>query len=240
MNTIIKPGFSTCYYIRKLLIQHSDDLKSLLNQPIGFCFNSKETLEQLLHGIYLEETLAEILQTLYAESTEISTKVQQLEYLTNLHQTSVTNNSLDYGKISEIKRQLFWILGFKRIVVKIEDTVVALNRLNQFSSSYLGFTLTLNAWQSSRPNFDWLDNFKINRSTKKFTFSGIAGQTVDANQLQWMQEWVTAFIYQISQTIRDFAISVEQNKIGELPGGVLLSQVSCYSSWVNNAIISNS
>lgn len=239
MNTIIKPGFSTCYYIRKLLLQHSDDLKSLLNQPTGFCFNSKETLEQLLYGIYLEETLAEILQTLYAESTEISTKVQQLEYLTSLHQNSVTNNSLDYERISEIKRQLFWIIGFKRIVVKIEDTVEALTQLNQFSSSFLGSILTLNAWQSTRPNFDWLENFQINRSTKKFTFSGIAGQTANAIQLQWMQEWVTAFIYQISQTIRDFAISVEQNKVGELPGGVLLSQVSCYSSWVNNTRIRN-
>lgn len=239
MNTIIKPGFSTCYYIRKLLLEHSDDLKSLLNQPTGFCFNSKETLEQLLHGIYLEETLAEILQTLYAESTEISTKVQQLEYLTTVHQNSVTNKSLDYGKITDIKRQLFAILGFKRIVVKIEDTVEALNQLNQFSSSYLGSILTSNAWQSNRPNFDWLDNFQINRSTKKFTFSGIAGQTADAIQLQWMQEWVTAFIYQISQTIRDFATSVEQNKVGELPGGVLLSQVSCYSSWVNNVTIPN-
>lgn len=239
MNTIIKPGFSTCYYIRKLLLQHSDDLKSLLNQPTGFCFNSKETLEQLLYGIYLEETLAEILQTLYAESTEISTKVQQLEYLTNIHQKSVINNSLDYERISEIKRQLFWIIGFKRIVVKIEDTVEALTQLNQFSSSFLGSILTLNAWQSTRPNFDWLENFQINRSTKKFTFSGIAGQTANAIQLQWMQEWVTAFIYQISQTIRDFAISVEQNKVGELPGGVLLSQVSCYSSWVNNTRIRN-
>lgn len=240
MNTIIKPGFSTCYYIRKLLLQHSDDLKSLLNQPTGFCFNSKETLEQLLYCVHLEETLVEILQTLYAESTEISTKVQQLEYLTTLHQKSIVNNSLDYGKISEIKRQLFWILGFKKIIVKIEDIVEALNQLNQFSSSYLGSILTLNAWQSTRPNFDWLDNFQINRSTKKFTFSGIAGQTVDAIQLEWMQEWVTGFIYQISQTIRDFATSIEKNKIGELPGGVLLSQVSCYSSWVNNAIIPNS
>lgn len=240
MTTMIKPGFSNCYYIRKLLLQHSDDLKLVLNQSSGFCFNSKETLEQLLHGIYLEETLAEILQTLYADTTEISSKVQQLEDLIALHQTSVTTNSLDYTKLHEIKRQLFWIVGFKRIVVKIEDIVVALNQLNQFSISYLGFLLTFNAWQSNRPNFAWLDTFQINRSTKKFTFSDNTTATADAIQLQWIQEWVTAFIYQISQTIRDFATSIEQKKIGELPGGVLLSQVSCYSSWVNNTIIPNS
>lgn len=239
MNTMIKPGFSTCYYIRKLLLQDADDLKSIVTQKTGFCFNSKETLEQLLHGIYLEETLADILQTLYADSTIISTKIQQLEYLTVLHQQTMSTNSFDYQKLGDIKRQLFWFLGFKRIVVKIEDIVVALNQLNQFSNSYLGSILTFNAWQSTRPNIDWLDNFQLNR-TNNITFSGIITATVDAIQLQWIQEWVTAFIYQISQTIRDFAISVEQKRIGELPGGVLLSQVSCYSSWVNNKTIPNS
>lgn len=236
---MIKPGFSTCYYIRKLLLQDAADLKLIVNQKIGFCFNSKETLEQLLHGIYLEETLVDILQTLYADSTIISTQVQQLEYLTVLHQNAVSNNSFDYGKLGEIKRQLFWILGFKRIVVKIEDLVVAFNQINQFSGSYLGSTLTFNAWQSTRPKFDWLDNFQLNR-TKSIAFSGIITQTVDAIQLQWLQEWVTAFIYQISQTIKDFAISIEQKRIGELPGGALLSQVSCYSSWINNKTILNS
>ena len=238
MNTMLKPGFSNCYYIRKLLLQHSDELKIVLNQSSGFCFNSKETLEQLLHGIYLEETLAERLQTLYVDATEISSKVQQLEDLIVTYQNSVTTNSLDYAKLHEIKRQLFWIIGFKRIVVKIEDIVIALNQLNQFSNSFLGSILTFNAWRSTRPKIDWLENFQLNRN-KDISFGGITSETADAIQLQWIQEWVTAFIYQISQTIRDFAISVEQKKIGELPGGVLLSQVSCYSSWVNNKTIQN-
>lgn len=238
MNTTLKPGFSTCYYIRKLLLQDAEALKSIVTQKVGFCFNSKEILDQLLHGIYLEETLADVLQTLYADSTIIFTQVQQLESLAVLHQNSVSNNSFDYEKLGEIKRQLFWILGFKRIIVKVEDIVVAFNQINQFSSSYLGSTLTFNAWQLTRPKFDWLDNFQLNRN-KSITFSGITIQTVDAIQLQWLQEWVTAFIYQISQTIKDFAISVEQKRIGELPGGALLSQVSCYSSWVNNKTIQN-
>ncbi len=105
---MIKPRFSTCYYIRKLLLQDADALKSIVTQKVGFCFNSKEILEQLLHGIlYLEETLADILQTLYADSTIISSQVQQLEYLTVLHQNPVSNNSFDYEKLGDIKRQFF-------------------------------------------------------------------------------------------------------------------------------------
>jgi hypothetical protein len=106
--------------------------------------------------------------------------------------------------------------------------------LNSFTNSFLGAILTFNAWKSTRTQFDWLDNFQINRSTKNITFSGIPTSTADAIQLQWIQEWVSAFIYQISQTIRDFAISVEQKRIGELPGGALLSQVSSYSAWLKD------
>ena len=234
MNTIMKPGFSTCYYLRKLLLQEAAELKAILNHKSGFCFNSQETLEKLLYSVFLEETLADILQTLYADSIEISTKVQQLEDLTVLHQKVISINPFDYGRLNEIKRQIAWVLGFKLIVVKIEDLVIALNQLSSFSNSFLGAILTFNAWQSTRPQFDWLDNFKINRSTKNITFSAITTSTADAIQLQWIQEWVSAFIYQISQTIRDFAISVEQKRIGELPGGALLSQVSSYSAWLKD------
>ena len=234
MNTMMKPGFSTCYYLRKLLQQEAAELKAILNQKSGFCFNSQETLEKLLHSVLLEENLADILQTLYADSTDIYTKVQQLEELTVLHQNVISINPFDYGRLNEIKRQIALILGFKLIVVKIEDLVIALNQLSSFSNSFLGAILTFNAWQSTRPQFDWLDNFKINRSTKNITFSAITTSTADAIQLQWIQEWVSAFIYQISQTIRYFAISVEQKRIGELPGGTLLSQVSSYSVWLKD------
>lgn len=229
-----KPAFSTCYSIRKLLLRHADELKAILTQKTGFCVNSPVILEQLLHSVYLEEVLEQLLQTLYADAPEISQKVQQLEQLNERYQKTVVNSPFNYSQLGEIKRQVFWILGFKVVVVKIEDIVVALNHLNHFSTSYLGNILTLNIWQSTRPQVDWLNNFQINRSTKKFTFSGTSAETADAIQLQWIQEWVSAFIYQISQTFKDFSISVEQKRIGQLPGGVLLSHVNSYSCWLSN------
>lgn len=119
------------------------------------------------------------------------------------------------------------------MVVKIEDLIIALNQLSKYSDNFLGATLTLKNWQSTRPNFDWLDNFQINRSTE-MTFSGVVTESVNALQLQWIQEWVTAFINQGSQFIRDFSTVIEQKRIGELQGGILLSRVSYYSSWLTN------
>lgn len=232
MNLITKPSFSTSYYIRKILLQYVDELKSILAQKTGFCLNSQETLEQLLHGVYLEEILEQLLQRLYVESTNISTKVRRLETLIIQYQKTSRENPFAYQELGEIKQEIFGILGFKRVVVKIEDLAIALNHLVQFSRDYLGTILTFNHWQSTRPQFDWLDNFQINRA--KITFSGIATETANATQLQWIQEWAIAFIYQVSQVIKDFGSSIQQKRIGELPGGVLLHQVSSYLAWVNN------
>lgn len=80
--------------------------------------------------------------------------MQQLEELTIFHQKAIGINPFDYGRLGEIKRQIAWILGFKLIVVKIEDLVITLNQLNSFSNSFLGAILTSNAWQSTRPQFD--------------------------------------------------------------------------------------
>ena len=57
-----------------------------------------------MYSVFLEESLADILQTLYVDSMEISTKVQQLEDLTVLHQMVTSINPFDYGRLGEIKR----------------------------------------------------------------------------------------------------------------------------------------
>lgn len=234
MTSLKKPGFSTCYYIRKILLQYVDELKAILSQEIGFCFNSKETLEQLLHSVYLEETLEQILHKLYPERDELHTKVQLLEILASRHQKILVDNPFNYQELGEIKRRIFGILGFKRVIVKMEDLVNSLNQLIQLSHKCLGATLTFNTWQSSRPQFDWLDNFKINRSDKKIIFSGIISETANANQLEWIQAWVSAFTCKISQIILDFKTTIEQQRVGELPGGVLLIQMNSYSCWIDS------
>lgn len=229
---ITKPSFSTCYYIRRLLLQHADELKSIMSQKLGFCVSSQITLEQLLHNVYLEETLEELLKSLYLEEAEILVEVQQLENLILSHQNTVAKNQFDY-QLGESEWQIIWILGFKRVVVKIEDLVSALNQLSRFSNNFLGATLTSKNWQSTCPHFDWLDNFQINRSTE-MTFSGVITGSENVLWLQWIQKWATAFINQGSQFIRDFSTIIKQKRVGELQGSILLSRVSFYSSWLTD------
>jgi len=230
MNSIIKLSFSTCYYIRKILLQQAEDIKWILAQETGFCVSSLETLKDLLENVYLEDVLEQLLATLYA-NTDINAKIEQIETLCLSHQRLLAKNLSGAEELLEIQRQIYWVLGFKRITVKIEDLVIALNQLSKYSSNYLGATLTVNNWQSNRPDADWLNGFQVNRAAK-FTFSGNATEVEDFWQLRSLQDWVSAFIAQNSKVIRDFATTVEQSKLGAVKEGLLLNQIGSYSSWL--------
>ena len=66
---MIKLSFETYYYIDKFLLQNLDKIKQLLAQRTGLCVNFQSILEHLLHCVYWEETLEELLQRLYAEAS---------------------------------------------------------------------------------------------------------------------------------------------------------------------------
>lgn len=131
-----------------------------------------------------------------------------------------------------IQQQIFWLLGFKRIEIKFDEIVNALNQLSKYSSDYLGAKLTTNNWQSNRPNSDWLNNFSIDRSAK-FAFSGTNAEAEDWEQLQWLYKWVNAFVQQNTKTFRDFPDTIEQKKLGEVKKGLLLTRLGTYSAWLN-------
>lgn len=231
MNSTTKPSFATCYYIRSVLLKYADELKWIVSQKSGFCINSETELEQLLESVYLEEMLEKTLLKIYKTESQIFAQVQNLEKLAQQHQALVAKNLRHSPEFAEVKRQIFWTLGFKRVVVKIEDLVNALNQLSQFSDKYLGTTLTVNNWQTTRPKFDWLNNFQVHRSAD-ITFADKTAASVSLVQLQETQEWVAAFIQRSSQIIRDFATIIEQKRIGELPEGILLTRADSYSSWL--------
>jgi hypothetical protein len=105
MNQVTKISLLTCYYIRKLLRQHANELKSIVAQGAALCADSQADLDQVLESLYLEEA-------------EIAEKVRELETLTRWHQILVTQGSSDIEQLIKIEGQIFWILGFKRVAVE--------------------------------------------------------------------------------------------------------------------------
>lgn len=227
-STTTKLSFNTCYYIRKLLLQSEGELKNILNKP-GIFFSSKQELEQLLDSVYLEEVLQNILVVLYQEEGILNKVVEQLEHLVGQYQT--VSKTDGYQEEVAIKRQIFVLLGLKRITITSQDILNALNQISSFSKNYLGNTLTTNTWQSARPTNDWLKTIQVERSAK-FTCSNEV-QQLDLKQLQLIQKWVSAFIQQSSAIIRDFAQIINEKRIGELPDGVLLLSATSYAAWVS-------
>ncbi len=257
MNSTTKISFFTYYYVRKVLLKHSKDLQDILDQSTGFCPNSSGNLQELLGSLYLEDILeqllrssdarippseigkcifrdilGQLLQRLYVEENEISIKIQQLETLCLSHQQFVVKNLTHTKEMLNIQQQIFWLLGFKRIEIKIAEIVDALNQLSKYSSNYLGAKITVNNWESNRYNVDWLNNFSIDGSAK-FAFSGTNAEAENFVQLQWIHKWVTAFVHQNTKTFRDFPQTIEQKKLGEVKKGLLLTRLGAYSAWLN-------
>lgn len=110
----------------------------------------------------------------------------------------------------------------------IKDLLDALNHLSRFISKYLGVKITENYWQLTRPNFDWLENFKINCSAE-IIFSGLDTEYVSAWQNEWLKDWTAAFIKQCSQIIRDLSDMIDEKCLNEQEKRLLLT-TACWAS----------
>jgi hypothetical protein len=109
-------------------------------------------------------------------------------------------------------------------VLNLKDLLVALNHLSQFTTQYLGTTVIVNYWKSSRPAVEWLNNFQIDRAAH-ITFSGTllnGSQALSEEQHQWLREWVVAFIDRCSKVIRDFPAIIKQTALNEEQKAYLL------------------
>lgn len=109
-------------------------------------------------------------------------------------------------------------------VLNLKDLLVALNHLSQFTTQYLGTTVIVNYWKSSRPAIEWLNNFQVDRAAH-ITFSGTppsGSQSLSDEQHQWLQEWVVAFIDRCSKVIRDFPAIIKQTALNEEQKAYLL------------------
>lgn len=91
--------------------------------------------------------------------------------------------------------------------ITLNDLLTALNTLSQVTAQYLGTHVVVNYWKSTRPSYEWLNQFQIERAGQFsliHTPSQSSQNLVSPQELLWIQEWVAAFITRCSQVIRDF------------------------------------
>lgn len=101
MKTRLSPTAS--YYIRKLVRQFSNDLKSVVAPGAGLRTDITSDLNAVLNSLYLEDD-------------EIQHVIRRLEDLASFHQALQAQVS-SYNNYSEqlknLERQIFWLLGLK-------------------------------------------------------------------------------------------------------------------------------
>lgn len=98
--------------------------------------------------------------------------------------------------------------------VTIKDFLELLNHLSEFTSKYMGAKLTINCWQLSRPEFEWLEHFQID-IYPKITFAGEITADVIALQKHWLKEWCFGFIRQGCKIIKDLPILIDEKCLNE-------------------------
>ncbi len=94
--------------------------------------------------------------------------------------------------------------------VTLQEVLAALNHLSKFTTQYLGVPVIVNYLKSTRPDGEWGQQFQIDRAAH-ISFSGDESDiSLSAEQQQWIQDWIAAFIRRCSQVLRDFAALVEK------------------------------
>ncbi len=91
---------TTSYYIRRLLHQNLDRLKSVLAEGAGMTANPLSDLNQVVSSLYLEPT-------------EIATVVDKLERLSSKHQMLASQGGLHRQEMDKTQTEIFWLLGFR-------------------------------------------------------------------------------------------------------------------------------
>lgn len=104
----------------------------------------------------------------------------------------------------------------------LEEVLAAINHLSKFTSQYLGATVVTNYWKTTRPSVEWLQQFQVERSAQ-ITCSA-AATSLSTEEMQWIHDWVNAFINRCAKVIRDFPKTVKQTALTDRQRILLLAE----------------
>lgn len=96
---------------------------------------------------------------------------------------------------------------------KVADLLITFNHFSNLSRHYLGGTMTLRYWQSTRPDFPWLQQFQVDRASSSISYDGDRDEELTALQLQWAREWAKGFAKTCSQIVQDFPNMIDRSQV---------------------------
>jgi hypothetical protein len=99
--------------------------------------------------------------------------------------------------------------------VPLSDLLVAFEHLRERSQYFLGETMTSRYLKSSRPDFDWLQHFKVDPKGN-IQFSDPSIHMVGTLELYWTRRWMHDFIASCSQIIQDFPSRIDKQKLAHV------------------------
>ena len=85
----------------------------------------------------------------------------------------------------------------------VAELLKQFNNVYKSSNRYFGHILSAKYFYSSQPNFEWLNQFEINKF-KRIIFQGSVEESISPLQFRWFQVWIHDFIESCSQIIKDF------------------------------------
>jgi hypothetical protein len=112
------------------------------------------------------------------------------------------DNGFDPQKIGLKQDEFFSYTGvISRLTV--EELLANLNQISLISSRYLGSSITVRYWESTRQTNRYLEDFTLNNNAQ-FSWRGKPQAALDALQVQEVQEWIDRFTVSCGEIIQDF------------------------------------
>ncbi|MEM8779057.1 MAG: pentapeptide repeat-containing protein [Cyanobacteria bacterium P01_G01_bin.49] len=87
--------------------------------------------------------------------------------------------------------------------ITVQKLLEILSHLSQTSRRYLGKTMTQKYWDSSRPNFQWLEQFEMNSSGEIMHQDDLEA-IITSSQLQYLQTWINNFTQSCCQIFKNY------------------------------------
>jgi uncharacterized protein YjbI with pentapeptide repeats len=87
--------------------------------------------------------------------------------------------------------------------LNVEELLANLNQISNISSRYLGSSITVRYWESTRQTNEYLKDFTLNNNAQ-FSWTGKPLADLNALQVQEVREWIDRFTVSCGEIIQDF------------------------------------